>query len=186
MHTSRPLASNPSSQRNTLLSSPNHQVEIPRRSTLHNTQEHNIVSNISSPVQGRRYSSSAFIAVIHHSIPTDSYQRSATTIPRHSIKDPNRIYKTHSIDTHEIRQVSTPSRDQPASTTQQSCLHNSSSSCNRAKSAIMPARLSAPILTVDVGLIHKVDTRNVENLFSMWAGELHRTRYLGTWILTPL
>jgi len=33
----------------------------------------------------------------------------------------------------------------------------------------MPARLSAPILTVDVGLIHKVDTRNVENLFSMWA-----------------
>ncbi|PBP15511.1 hypothetical protein BUE80_DR013749 [Diplocarpon rosae] len=32
----------------------------------------------------------------------------------------------------------------------------------------MPSRLSAPVLTVDVGLIHKVDTRNVENLFSMW------------------
>ncbi|KAF4635557.1 hypothetical protein G7Y89_g2528 [Cudoniella acicularis] len=32
----------------------------------------------------------------------------------------------------------------------------------------MPARLDAPVLTVDVGLIHKVDTRNVENLFSMW------------------
>ncbi|KAG9232410.1 hypothetical protein BJ875DRAFT_81021 [Amylocarpus encephaloides] len=32
----------------------------------------------------------------------------------------------------------------------------------------MPARLSAPVLTVDVGLMHKVDTRNVENLFSMW------------------
>ncbi|KAH6679618.1 hypothetical protein B0J14DRAFT_686809 [Halenospora varia] len=32
----------------------------------------------------------------------------------------------------------------------------------------MPARLDAPVLTVDVGLINKVDTRNVENLFSMW------------------
>ncbi|RDL37110.1 Uncharacterized protein BP5553_04543 [Venustampulla echinocandica] len=38
----------------------------------------------------------------------------------------------------------------------------------------MPARLEAPVLTVDVGLIHKVDTRNVENLFSMWSGE-HRS-----------
>ena len=35
----------------------------------------------------------------------------------------------------------------------------------------MPSRLDAPVLTVDVGLIHKVDTRNVENLFSMWTGE---------------
>jgi hypothetical protein len=35
----------------------------------------------------------------------------------------------------------------------------------------MPSRLNAPVLTVDVGLIHKVDTRNVENLFSMWTGE---------------
>ncbi|TVY42278.1 hypothetical protein LOCC1_G005943 [Lachnellula occidentalis] len=32
----------------------------------------------------------------------------------------------------------------------------------------MPSRLDAPVLTVDVGLIHQVDTRNVENLFSMW------------------
>ncbi|PBP17743.1 DUF1752-domain-containing protein [Diplocarpon rosae] len=32
----------------------------------------------------------------------------------------------------------------------------------------MPSRLNAPVLTVDVALIHKVDTRNVENLFSMW------------------
>lgn len=32
----------------------------------------------------------------------------------------------------------------------------------------MPSGLNAPVLTVDVGLIHKVDTRNVENLFSMW------------------
>ena len=36
----------------------------------------------------------------------------------------------------------------------------------------MPATLDTPVLTVDVGLIHKVDTRNVENLFSMWTGEL--------------
>ncbi|KAI9736537.1 MAG: hypothetical protein M1818_006048 [Claussenomyces sp. TS43310] len=33
----------------------------------------------------------------------------------------------------------------------------------------MPPRLDTPVLTVDVGLIHKVDTRNVENLFSMWS-----------------
>ncbi|CAG8956536.1 hypothetical protein HYFRA_00003924 [Hymenoscyphus fraxineus] len=32
----------------------------------------------------------------------------------------------------------------------------------------MPARLTAPVLTVDAGLIHKLDTRNPENLFSMW------------------
>ncbi|PQE25416.1 DUF1752 domain containing protein [Rutstroemia sp. NJR-2017a BBW] len=32
----------------------------------------------------------------------------------------------------------------------------------------MPSRLDTPVLTVDVGLIHKVDTRNVENLYSMW------------------
>lgn len=37
--------------------------------------------------------------------------------------------------------------------------------------ASMPSRLDAPVLTVDVGLIHKVDTRNVENLFSMWTGK---------------
>jgi hypothetical protein len=35
----------------------------------------------------------------------------------------------------------------------------------------MPSRLDTPVLTVDVGLIHKVDTRNVENLFSMWTGK---------------
>ena len=39
-------------------------------------------------------------------------------------------------------------------------------------SSSMPATLDTPVLTVDVGLIHKVDTRNVENLFSMWTGEL--------------
>jgi hypothetical protein len=36
----------------------------------------------------------------------------------------------------------------------------------------MPATLDTPVFTIDVGLIHKVDTRNVENLFSMWTGEL--------------
>lgn len=36
----------------------------------------------------------------------------------------------------------------------------------------MPSRLDTPVLTVDVGLIHKVDTRNVENLFSMWSGKI--------------
>jgi hypothetical protein len=37
----------------------------------------------------------------------------------------------------------------------------------------MPSRLSAPVLKVDANLIHKVDTRNVENLFSMWTGEFY-------------
>jgi hypothetical protein len=42
------------------------------------------------------------------------------------------------------------------------------------EASTMPATLDTPVLTVDVGLIHKVDTRNVENLFSMWTGELPR------------
>ncbi|KAB8294269.1 hypothetical protein EYC80_009696 [Monilinia laxa] len=48
----------------------------------------------------------------------------------------------------------------------------------------MPSRLNAPVLTVDAGLIHKVDTRNVENLYSMWtvfsrcAGSLEEGRRL--------
>ncbi|KAG9242801.1 hypothetical protein BJ878DRAFT_150018 [Calycina marina] len=48
----------------------------------------------------------------------------------------------------------------------------------------MPSSLGAPVLTVDVRLIHKVDTRNVENLFSMWtvfsrcAGSLEEGRRL--------
>ncbi|PQE30384.1 duf1752 domain containing protein [Rutstroemia sp. NJR-2017a WRK4] len=48
----------------------------------------------------------------------------------------------------------------------------------------MPSRLDTPVLTVDVGLIHKVDTRNVENLYSMWtvfsrcAGSLEEGRRL--------
>ncbi|ESZ89785.1 hypothetical protein SBOR_9831 [Sclerotinia borealis F-4128] len=48
----------------------------------------------------------------------------------------------------------------------------------------MPSRLNAPVLTVDAALIHKVDTRNVENLYSMWtvfsrcAGSLEEGRRL--------
>lgn len=37
----------------------------------------------------------------------------------------------------------------------------------------MPTRLAAPVLTVNAGKMHKVDTRNVENLFGMWTGEAH-------------
>lgn len=36
----------------------------------------------------------------------------------------------------------------------------------------MASSLNTPILTVDVALIHKIDTKNVEHLFSMWRGEL--------------
>ncbi|CZT45871.1 uncharacterized protein RSE6_06227 [Rhynchosporium secalis] len=45
-------------------------------------------------------------------------------------------------------------------------------------------QLTTPVLTVDAALIHKVDTRNVENLFSMWtvfsrcAGSLEEGRRL--------
>lgn len=35
----------------------------------------------------------------------------------------------------------------------------------------MPSRLAAPVLMVDAAKMHKVDTRNVENLFGMWTGE---------------
>ena len=35
----------------------------------------------------------------------------------------------------------------------------------------MPIRLGAPVLTVDAGKMHQIDTSNVENLFSMWTGQ---------------
>ena len=42
--------------------------------------------------------------------------------------------------------------------------------------AIMPMTLEAPVLQVDANVIHKVDTTNPANLFSMWTGEfLHHT-----------
>lgn len=35
----------------------------------------------------------------------------------------------------------------------------------------MPMTLEAPVLQVDANVIHKVDTTNPANLFSMWTGE---------------
>ncbi|MCJ1351044.1 MAG: hypothetical protein MMC33_001026 [Icmadophila ericetorum] len=32
----------------------------------------------------------------------------------------------------------------------------------------MPSRIAAPVVTIDAGKMHKIDIRNVENLFSMW------------------
>ena len=43
---------------------------------------------------------------------------------------------------------------------------------SRRHTASMPPRLAAPVLTVDAGKMHQIDTRNVENLHSMWTGEL--------------
>lgn len=40
--------------------------------------------------------------------------------------------------------------------------------------ANMPMSLEAPVLQVDANVIHKVDTTNPANLFSMWTGELLR------------
>jgi hypothetical protein len=37
--------------------------------------------------------------------------------------------------------------------------------------AAMPLTLEAPVLQVDANVIHKVDTTNPANLFSMWTGE---------------
>jgi hypothetical protein len=42
----------------------------------------------------------------------------------------------------------------------------------------MPTRLATHVLTVDVEKIHRVDTRNVENLFGMWTGEFCCLRHL--------
>lgn len=43
----------------------------------------------------------------------------------------------------------------------------------------MPVRLATPMLSVDPAKMHKVDTRNVENLFGMWTGECCRSCHLG-------
>lgn len=49
---------------------------------------------------------------------------------------------------------------------------------NRVDPVTMPIRLETPLLSIDAGKMHKVDTRNVENLFGMWTGEwsLHSPR----------
>jgi hypothetical protein len=36
----------------------------------------------------------------------------------------------------------------------------------------MPYRLDTPVLTVDANVIHKVDTANPANLYSMWTGKV--------------
>ena len=38
----------------------------------------------------------------------------------------------------------------------------------------MPMTLEAAVLQVDANVIHKVDTTNPANLFSMWTGECCR------------
>jgi len=43
--------------------------------------------------------------------------------------------------------------------------------------------LETPVLQVDANVIHKVDTSNPQNLFSMWTGESSHPRYPFT---TPL
>lgn len=42
----------------------------------------------------------------------------------------------------------------------------------------MPLSLEAPVLQVDTNVIHKVDTANPANLFSMWTGELDIAPYI--------
>ena len=92
--------------------------------------------------------------------PTIHHHRGRKTIPR----KPRSILHFTSIPPRKASRSF-------ASIPRQSCLHNNKRSCDRAERTTMPSALSAPVLTVDVGLIHKVDTRNVENLFSMWTGE---------------
>lgn len=45
-------------------------------------------------------------------------------------------------------------------------------------SITMHSSLPAPVLQVDANVIHKVDTSNPENLFSMWTGEFSRAASL--------
>lgn len=35
----------------------------------------------------------------------------------------------------------------------------------------MPFQLDTPVLTVDTGIIHKVDAGNPQTLYDMWTGE---------------
>ena len=44
-------------------------------------------------------------------------------------------------------------------------------SSEQSTTGAMPFQLDTPVLTVDKGIIHKVDTGNPQNLFSMWTGE---------------
>ena len=39
----------------------------------------------------------------------------------------------------------------------------------------MPSRIAAPVVTIDAGKMHKIDTRNIENLHGMWTGACCRS-----------
>lgn len=43
----------------------------------------------------------------------------------------------------------------------------------------MSPRLNAPVLSVDVAKMHKIDPRNVESLYGMWTGKWPKLRRLG-------
>ena len=55
------------------------------------------------------------------------------------------------------------------------CFPESARSFRAVPAVNMPISLQAPVLQVDANVIHKVDTSNPENLFSMWTGEPHST-----------
>lgn len=50
-------------------------------------------------------------------------------------------------------------------------------SSEQSTTGAMPFQLDTPVLTVDKGIIHKVDTGNPQNLFSMWTGEYAPTSF---------
>jgi hypothetical protein len=67
--------------------------------------------------------------------------------------------------------ISSDSRSEPARALEQSA-------------DTMPMSLEAPVLQVDANVIHKVDTTNPANLFSMWTGEFTATRLRALRLLT--
>ena len=46
--------------------------------------------------------------------------------------------------------------------------------------------METPMLKVDVAKMHKVDTKNVENLFGMWSGTGFHIRHILVSITNPL
>jgi hypothetical protein len=43
----------------------------------------------------------------------------------------------------------------------------------------MSPRLNAPVLSVDVAKMHKIDPRNVESLYGMWTGKRSKAALSG-------
>lgn len=131
-----------------------------------------------------RASSSTFPSIYHQPLPSPHSFNACHRCYRlrYAIRlNPTKILLQHQLSAHPSTATKQavyfnstlprPLSESIASISQQSCLRTYNRSCNRAEPNIMPSRLDAPVLTVDVGLIHKVDTRNAENLFSMWTGE---------------